>query len=90
MLGKVGNSGNIPGVLKQSSTTGNSSNRVSWSDVVCKNLQGLTYAICISTYLEIKICDVHGPLKDGAKQQMDLHMMCWREIVKLERFWRIK
>ena len=38
VLGKVGNSGNIPGVLKQSSTTENSGNKISWSDVVRKNL----------------------------------------------------
>ena len=38
VLGEVGNAGNIPGVLKQSSTTGNSGNKVSWSDVVCRNL----------------------------------------------------
>ena len=34
VLGKVGNSENIPGVLKHADTTRNSGNRVSWSDVV--------------------------------------------------------
>jgi hypothetical protein len=38
VLGEVGNSGNVPGVLKQPSTTGNSRNKVSWSDVVHRNL----------------------------------------------------
>ena len=38
VLGKVGNSGNIPGVLKQPSTIGISGNKVSWSDVVRGNL----------------------------------------------------
>ena len=38
MLGEVGNSENIPGVLKQVHTAGNSGNRVSWSDVVRRNL----------------------------------------------------
>ena len=38
VLGEVGNSGNTPGVLKQSSTTGISGNKVSWSDVVRRNL----------------------------------------------------
>ena len=38
VLGKVGNSGNVPGVLKQSNIAGNSRNRVSWSDVVRRNL----------------------------------------------------
>ena len=49
-----------------------------------------TYNVCIYTYLEIKICDVHGPSKDGAKQHVDLHMTCWREIVRLEIFLEIK
>ena len=34
VLGKVGNSENIPGVLKQVDTAGNSRNRVSWSAMV--------------------------------------------------------
>ena len=39
VLGKVGNSENIPGVLKQVlDTAGNSGNRVSWSEVVRRNL----------------------------------------------------
>ena len=38
VLGEVGNSGNIPGVLKESSTTENSRNKVSWSNVVRRNL----------------------------------------------------
>jgi hypothetical protein len=38
VLGQVGNSGNIPGVLKQSSTTAVSKDKVSWSDVVRGNL----------------------------------------------------
>ena len=38
MLGKVGNSGNVPGVLKQSSTAEISGNRVSWYNVVHRNL----------------------------------------------------
>jgi hypothetical protein len=38
VLGEVGNSGNIPGVLKHADTARNSGNRVSWSDVVRRNL----------------------------------------------------
>ena len=38
VLGEVGNSENIPGVLKQVDTAGNSGNRVSWSDMVRRNL----------------------------------------------------
>ena len=38
VLGEVGNSENIPGVLKQVDTTGNSGNIVSWSNVVRRNL----------------------------------------------------
>ena len=38
VLGKVGNSENIPGVLKQLNTAGNSGNRVSWPDIVHRNL----------------------------------------------------
>ena len=38
VLGKVGNSGNIPGVLKKSSTARISGNRVSWSNVVSMTL----------------------------------------------------
>jgi hypothetical protein len=38
VLGEVGNSENIPGVLKESSTTENSGNKVSWSNVVRRNL----------------------------------------------------
>ena len=38
LLGQVGNSGNIPGVLKQSGTTAVSKDKVSWSNVVCRNL----------------------------------------------------
>ena len=38
LLGKLGNSEKIPGVLKQVDTAGNSGNRVSWSDMVQMNL----------------------------------------------------
>ena len=38
VLGQVENSGNIPGVLKQHGNTTVSKDRVSWSDVVCRNL----------------------------------------------------
>ena len=38
VLGEVGNSGNIPGVLKHADTARNSRNRVSWSDMVRRNL----------------------------------------------------
>ena len=38
VLGKVGNSENIPGVLKHTDTARNSGNRVSWYDVVHRNL----------------------------------------------------
>jgi len=38
VLGQVGNSGNIPGVLKQSGTTAVSKDKVSWSNVVRRNL----------------------------------------------------
>ena len=38
LLGKVENSENIPGVLKQVDTAGNSGYRVSWSNMVCRNL----------------------------------------------------
>ena len=38
VFGKVGNSENIQGVLKQVDTAGNSGNRVSWSNVVQRNL----------------------------------------------------
>jgi hypothetical protein len=38
VLGEVGNSGNIPGVLKQSGTTAVSKDKVSWSNVVRGNL----------------------------------------------------
>ena len=49
-----------------------------------------TYNVFIYTYIEIRICDVHGPSKDGTKQHVDLHMMCWQEIVRLEIFLEIK
>ena len=38
VLGKVGNSENTPGVLKQVNTAGDSGNRVSWSKVLHRNL----------------------------------------------------
>ena len=38
VLGEVGNSENVPGVFKQLNTAGNSGNRVSWYDVVRRNL----------------------------------------------------
>ena len=97
LLGQVGNSGNIPGVLKQPVTTTVSKDKVSWSNVVCRNLWLLTCDVCISTYIEIMICDEHVPWKDGAKHHVDLHMACWREhmtcwreIVRLEIFLEIK
>jgi hypothetical protein len=38
VLGQVKNSGNIPGVLKKHGSTAVSKDRVSWSDVVRRNL----------------------------------------------------
>ena len=38
VLGEVGNSENIPEVLRYVDTAGNSRNRVSWSDMVRRNL----------------------------------------------------
>ena len=37
-LGEVGNSDNIPGALKHADTARNSGNRVSWYDVVQRNV----------------------------------------------------
>ena len=44
MVGKVGNSENISGVLKQVDTAGNSGNRVSWSNVVRETYDSLDSA----------------------------------------------
>ena len=61
MLGQVENSPNIPGVLKQHDNTIASRGKVSWSDVVRRNLWVHARYVCIPTFIEIWIQYGHGP-----------------------------